>query len=366
MDILIYGAGYNGKIVLELLQKDYKDSCNMTGFIDKYKNGEYCGYPVYRIEEAENFRGRIILALSDFEAAKDVCGFLKDRGHKDIFWFSYKREIPYPDNFFVEQCNDCKAWKGGGGGILLQAEMHVMDSCNLNCRGCTHYAPIFPNDLPDLNSRLLDVRALSGKLSHIVRFFILGGEPFLNPEINSYICGIRAILPDTQLFIVTNGLLIEHLSKETLECIKNHDVWIHISEYEPTRSRMHNIREILNTYHIYYEVRKAIGKRKFNLPLSLSESSKYPRKCISDGCVTIWNGKIARCPSVMYISHFNEYFHTNLPEEGIMELEHCAAGEKLLHVLQEEIPLCRHCVWNEMEWSVCGRNAKLEDFAVAD
>lgn len=307
--------------------------------------------------------GRIVIALFDFELVKEICQLIKKKGFTDIFWFQYKKEAFHYDDFFVEQCNNCKNWKDD---LMLQTEMHVMDSCNLNCRGCAHFSPIFPDVLPDLNARLSDVKCLSEKISHIVRFYILGGEPLLNPEISNYIRGIRKILPETQLYIVTNGLLIESLTEDTLQCIKENRIWMSISEYRPTHNRMDNIRKILDQYKIFYEIREALGKEIFNLPFSLSTHSKYPKSCISNGCITIWNGKIARCPQLMYISSFNSYFGTSLPEEGVLELNHCPSGEELLKILKQDVPLCAHCIQNKIEWSVCGKNAKLEDFAVND
>lgn len=363
MKVLIYGAGVRGEQALKLIKDEYKSECEVIGFIDEYKIGEYQGYSIYRLGEINNFKGRVIIALNDFEVARDVCFLLKKRGYTNIFWFPFKRMVLKYENFFIEQCEDCSDWTKD---MLPQVEMHAIDSCNLNCRGCTHFSPIFPRDLPNLNSRLSDVKQLKEKLPCIMKFYILGGEPFLNPEINGYIHGIRELLPHTRLYIVTNGLLIEHLSEDILQCIKDNQVWLNISEYHPTHKKIDRICQILNKYKILYEIRKASFKEKFCLPLSLSESSKYPRTCISNGCVIICDGKIARCPQLIYISHFNRYFGTNLPEEGVMELASCPEGEELLAALRKEVPLCKHCVQNEIPWSVCGKKVGLEDFAVQD
>lgn len=363
MEILIYGAGNNGKLVLDLLENDYKLKQNIVGFVDMNKSGKYQNYPIFNLDEIKSFEGIIVIAIINFDIAKDVCRLLKREGYKNIFWFQYKREVTKYKDFFVEQCSNCDAWTGS---ILQQVEMHIMDSCNLNCKGCAHFSPIFSNDLPELSSRLSDVKMLKDKFTHIIKFYILGGEPFLNPEINKYICEIHKLLPNSELYIVTNGLLIENLSKETLECIKDNRVWISISEYEPTQKKIDTICNILDEYKILYELRKAKDKQKFCLPLSISEHSKYPHTCISDICVTIWNGKISRCPQLMYISYFNTYFKTNLPETGVMSLNNCPEGDALLSILKEEVPLCKHCVKNDIEWEICGKNPKLEDFAVLD
>ena len=49
MKVLIYGAGVRGKQALELIKHDYKSDCEVIGFIDKNKLGEYEGYPIYRL-----------------------------------------------------------------------------------------------------------------------------------------------------------------------------------------------------------------------------------------------------------------------------------------------------------------------------
>lgn len=68
----------------------------------------------------------------------------------------------------------------------------------------------------------------------------------------------------------------------------------------------------------------------------------------------------------MYIEKFNEVFGTHLPSEGIYNLEECPEGEKLVKLLDRKVPLCAHCVLNEAEWAVCGKNPRLEDFAALD
>ena len=84
----------------------------------------------------------------------------------------------------------------------------------------------------------------------------------------------------------------------------------------------------------------------------------------SDGCITISDGKIARCPTLMYISKFNVYFGQDLPTEGIYSIEEYTDGATLLEDMKKEVPLCRHCIKCDMDWSVCDKEIKIEDFAV--
>jgi hypothetical protein len=83
--------------------------------------------------------------------------------------------------------------------------------------------------------------------------------------------------------------------------------------------------------------------------------------------VTIADGKIGRCPTLMYIEKFNEVFHQNLPLDGIYKLsEYEGKGDVLLSELEKEVPLCKHCINNEMTWAVCGKEIRFEDFATEE
>lgn len=364
MKILIYGAGNNGKIVMELLKNKYRIDDDVAGYIDQNKDGNYQGYPIYKLEDVTDqmiLESKIVIAIADFNVVREVCLMLKEKKYTHIYWFGSERSVFQYQDFFEEQCIDCRCWSGS---LLQQVEMHIIDACNLNCRGCTHYSPIFSAELPDLQKRLMDVKKLKEKFSHIVKFYILGGEPLLNPELKRYIEEIRDILPNTEMYIVTNGLLIPQMKENILECIKRNHIIVTISEYEPTHKILDKILDRLNEINIIYEIRSIAQKATFNLPFSLSEKSIYPNTCISDGCVTIWNGKIARCPQLMYLPYFNQYFATHLPEIGIIDLKEDCRGEELLKRLDEKVPLCRYCIQKEIRWSICGKNAKLEDFVV--
>lgn len=362
MEMYIYGAGNVGGYALEILKLYYPFQMkSLCGFIDKNKKIAVNGIPIIPIENVKS-DARIVIAIQSRDMAIDIHKELQKRGYSDVWWFTghWKK---YGTDFWREMCVSCKGWKAP---ILPQVEMHIMDACNLNCRGCAHFAPIFPNNVPDFSSRISDVEIFSRKFGHILRFAILGGEPFLNKDIDKYVEKIREILPYSTIEIITNGILIPGIPEETLEIIRENNICISISEYEPTHKIIDNIIGRLEKFEILYEVRSYSGKQKFNIPLSLTKDSKYEKRCISNGCITIWNGKMARCPTLMYIDKFNQHFNKNLPNDGVMVLDEEIVGEELIQKFNEKVPLCDHCVWNEVEWDMCSRPVKCEDFAVVD
>lgn len=360
MKTYIYGAGAIGKHVIDKMNR-YGEPAD--GFIDSYKTGSYAGYPIVPLEEV-NEESEVIISILNTNDILDVYYKLKQVGLKKIFWFYDSGECDKcveEENFFEAECMDLSEW---GELIMPHVELHISDKCNLNCRGCTHFSPLFDEIGADVGKKLADIKALKNIFSDIFRIDILGGEPLLNPDLKEYMIELRSILPRTYIQIYTNGLLIPQLESDVLKTIADNDIGITISEYYPTHQMIDKIKDCLKQYHIKYRIAEYDSKQLFNTPISLSENSKYPQKCISDGCITVANGLIARCPTLMYISKFNEYFEQHLPTEGIYRISDYTDGKELLADMKKEVPLCRHCIECEMEWSICGKDKKIEDFAV--
>lgn len=356
MRFMIYGAGKRGRKIVE--QWASAQDVEFVGFFDREKTGTVMGLPVSTYEDGPR-EFPVVISLASRETALEIEKALRGSGFQKIYWYL---ENPYHDTF-VGQLDDTESW---GDAFLSQAEMHLSDACNLNCRGCTHFSPLFHHIDADMTSRLDDVRKLAGKVSHIFDFYLLGGEPFLNPEIGTYAEEIRKILPHTRLTIVTNGLLIPKVPRDVLDRIRRAEVFVSISEYEPTHEHIDEITSRLAHAGIHYTLRPYDSKQVFNKPIEITPSEKYPQKCISNGCVNIYNGKICRCPTLMYAFKFNEVFGTHLPTEGIMKLDDAPEGTELLETLKKPVPLCNHCVENGIPWGRCEGTPTLDDFAAQD
>ena len=82
--------------------------------------------------------------------------------------------------------------------------------------------------------------------------------------------------------------------------------------------------------------------------------------------VCVRDGKIGRCPTLMYIYKFNEQYGRNLPETGIVSLDDSLRGRELLEYLERPVELCKYCVKNTIPWSQCGKSLELDCFAVEE
>lgn len=357
--IYVYGAGYFGEKLVKLASQYYTNEISIIGVIDREKTGLLLGHEIVKINSVPQ-DAIIVIAIVSTQIAVEIYRELFEKGYRNIWRYLGRQSVK--EGFFEVQCLNCNGWKNG---VLRHVEMHIMDSCNLNCRGCSHFSPIFQSEYPVFQERIGDVKKLKEKIGYIEGFYILGGEPFLNPDIGKYAVEIAGILPDTRIGIITNGILIPEVSSEILQMIYDSGATVIISEYLPTSKMMINITSKLEKFGIPYSIRKDMTK--FNKPLSLSDHSSYERLCISNGCITIGNGMIARCPTLMFIDGFNKYFNTHLPADGKYSLyddNTNLRGWALIDKMRDEVPLCMHCVKNEIEWSSCGKNPCLSDFTV--
>ena len=93
-------------------------------------------------------------------------------------------------------------------------EFHIMDSCNLNCKGCIHFSSLnSPNTFVSLSSVQNDLERLKNIVEYIEVIRIMGGEPLLNPEWKKYIGITQKYYPYTEIHLATNGLFNARASK---------------------------------------------------------------------------------------------------------------------------------------------------------
>lgn len=360
-EVIVFGAGQLGKKLIQALRQNVNIS--VLGVADNSTNLLIENCAIIDINDKKYIDITVIVAISKPQNAVDVYMQLRRIGYSKIFWYTPGKGGMQTEQFGNISLMNCGSW---GDCVLPQVEMHIMDACNLNCRGCTHFSPVFSRHLPDFDSRMNDVRELKRIFSHVSVFYILGGEPLMNPQLKDYIRGIKSLLPETCIVLVTNGLLLTSIDEDILTCIKDNNVAVSISEYEPTHRMIDKIKARLEKFGIVYQIRAYDSKQKFNIPLSLKKNSIHKYKCISDGCINIYEGKISRCPTLMYVGHFNEVFHTSLPEDGVIRLETVQDGGELLKELRQSVPLCKHCIEYEIPWSSCGKEITVHDFAVDD
>lgn len=90
---------------------------------------------------------------------------------------------------------------------IPKLELHVAHSCNLACESCSHYSNHAHKGLIALDDAAAWMGQWSPRLSPL-EFSLLGGEPAIHPHLADFVTVTRAHWPETQIDVVTNGLLL--------------------------------------------------------------------------------------------------------------------------------------------------------------
>lgn len=249
---------------------------------------------------------------------------------------------------------------------LMQIEFHLADHCNLNCKGCTHFSnlvpePVFGN-LPQFEK---DLKQLSNLFSHIHTFFLLGGEPLLNPDVISYVKAVRISFPYTRIIIVTNGLLLLSMKSELISFLRENQIHISISAYNCLD--IDKIRNFIQQHRLSAELRlEKDSFTKFLNPRGDSDPVEIFGQCIRRNCTYLGEGRIAACCLPFVVKYFNNYFGESIPEmESIDLYEPQLTGHEIQRRLTRPMELCRYCSTDvPYTWDVSKPPYEKEDWCV--
>ena len=203
-------------------------------------------------------------------------------------------------------------------------ETELTRICNLHCRCCCNFIQLAEDEPPFYDSQAYerDLKQLKRFFSGIDTIRLMGGEPFLLKNIADYAHVTRELFPDSDLRIVTNGLLIPSIPSDTLAQLKKCGCILDISDYPPTARRR---QEIVAT------LKRAGLPFRFGLPIRfffktiLAQPADDPKpafeNCLFSHCHMLSEGGILTPCSYAYcIRRFIRRFSTDYPESDFIDL----------------------------------------------
>lgn len=255
--------------------------------------------------------------------------------------------------------------------VLPYLEVNVEDACNLKCKGCTHFSNLFEElssaDLQQFKQDIMQIR----KKSYVIQLRLLGGEPLLNKELHKFVEISRKSLPNADISIVTNGLLIPKQKPELFEIMRDNNVGFLITKYKPTMHMKDKIENILQKNKVdYFFERDMVYEFTKTLSMKGDSNTEVSQKmCISLGCRFLRNGRLYKCPFEGLIDKFALAYgyETVLKEErGFDIYDNIIDWEKKLEQYwSSAIPICKYCAEKSenFKWEV-KKNPQKEDWLV--
>ena len=256
--------------------------------------------------------------------------------------------------------------------VLPYLEVMATQSCNLSCLGCTNYSDLPAKGFVSWQEIKNSLLAWGEKLE-ILDFGIIGGEPLLNPEIEDWILGIRQLLPNSQIRLVTNGLLLDkkfHILdllheigncvfeitvhqnnqklEETIQNVFKKYNWSPITEYNIDRWTTGNQfrfqvgrpNTFIKTYKNFYENM---------MPYSNNPADAF-EICCQKTCPLLYQGKIYKCStSALLQTTLNRVGNPNAKmwepyiEHGIDVSDSDAVLSKFVANFGKPNKICRMC-----------------------
>lgn len=260
-------------------------------------------------------------------------------------------------------------WLRQGKSFMPHLETHVTDICNLNCKGCSHFSNLCKEpSIYNLQQFQKDLQRID-ECFDVIRFRLMGGEPFLVENISNFVKIARDCLPNTDIRIVTNGLLIPTLPEKIFECIRDNDIIINISVYPPVLTHLEDITNTLKRFGVKYKARTVKEFFAYMIPNGNSDPVRVHDYCMNYPCRVLRDSKIYKCPIEAMIFKFQECFPnvypTHLLERGIDI--YSANVTELFYHMRKYIELCRHCFFpaRKFAWAY-NPNPKPEDWAYED
>lgn len=255
--------------------------------------------------------------------------------------------------------------------LLEYLEIPITDRCNLRCNGCCEMSNLdICKKEHTLEGFVKDLRRMSELFSGIGKIRIMGGEPLLVARLPEYVAAAREIFPDSDIRIVTNGLLIPSVSESVLDAVRDAGCGFDISCYPPTRKKLREIESALENKGIPYHVTpirwffRAISETPHGDP------GRAYRNCLFSYCHSLRDGKLSGCSYAQLGERLNTAYGLSLPEKDCIDIhttELDGAGIKKL--LDSPHVFCSFCARGllPIRWSDAStRPPKVSDWVAPD
>ena len=252
---------------------------------------------------------------------------------------------------------------------LLNITLHILEHCNLNCKGCNTFSPIADKAFVPHETIHNDLIRLSVITNGRLQFInVVGGEPLLHPELNEILASARASFPVSEIMVITNGLLLLQQGNDFWSTCKINSIKLRVTKYpiDLDYSQLYEAAKIKHVDLSYFcttgEVTKTLYKSPMD-PLGLQDPVRSFWGChYSNKCEVLLDGRIYPCSFIPCSQHLNKKFGTKMEiEEGdYFDIYKNGNISELLEFLCKPKPFCRYCKITEREKGFAWEPSKRE------
>lgn len=250
-NIYIFGAGEYGAYLYKHINTE-----KVLGFVDNSKQKQREGYLGQKVLMPakvcqENKENLFVIAVSVCSKAfKDIQEQLIDFGIKESRIISYELYL-HLYFYYIKKAI-----------LIHHVNVSLTQKCTLNCKDCSIMTTYLPEKVNyKLESLKRDVDVFFQHVNYVGKFGIIGGEPFLYPNIEEYLIHLAQFRHRIiyMVEIVTNGTIIP--ADNVLRLCKKYNIIISISDYTITlphlKEKIEKLVNKLQEYQISYVINSA-------------------------------------------------------------------------------------------------------------
>jgi len=254
-----------------------------------------------------------------------------------------------------------------GRPTLEYVETHLVDHCNMNCCGCSHFSPLAEPTFADLDVFARDMASLARLFRSIRTIRLMGGEPLLHPQVDQFLVCARNLFPRSRIHLVTNGVLLADEPESFWAACRENRVMLKLTVYPPMEARANTCVELCRKNGVRlvvtYTKRFCVwlngkGDSPVNATFTLCRKTLY--------CPVLREGRLYACATAAYADFYNKRFGPMLPQDGGLALDKKdLTGREVLAWLNKPVALCRYCAIEKGEAPWRNGVAKAGDWFIA-
>lgn len=373
--IVIYGAGHDGKIIANELNKH-----NITEFIicDSNKKGEYLLNMMISDPNIlnESFYSNIILGSSKYYI--DIYNILKRKGIEDKNIYTATKILSSNvDRLKTHDIKEIGTHYGcevnsillnnyiNNGWHLGHLDIVITEICTLKCEACGSLMPLYKSPHNYSSDSVLEAfDNLLKSNCYITSINLIGGEPLVNQDL------VQEILlryKDTKQIgffqMITNGTILPN--EKTLKAMReNGRIYVIFSNYGKLSTKQNDAVKVLTESGIETAIiqEKDITESNNTLWIDYGEVKHYKfsakkHQKMFDGCkdgkscTTLMNGKLFICPRIAHAVNLGlipeniPRCNVDLSKEAIKGMDWEDVKQKCVEFLSDiqYPPACEYC-----------------------
>ncbi len=239
------------------------------------------------------------------------------------------------------------AMLNSGKPPLRSLEVIVTERCTLKCKDCSNLMQYYSKPSSAESSSIInDLERCLDSLAWINEVRVLGGEPFINKDLDNLYDYLNKSEKVQHVVTYTNGTIVP--SGKVLAALSHPKNLVLVTDYGSLSIRKNELASALAEYKIKKRIEPAYGWTDCGTVVDLNRSPEDLKDTFSECCaknlITLSNGSLYRCP---YSAHLERLEFKDFPEDrlDLTQLESNTSDKVIGDFLfeKEYISACSFC-----------------------